>query len=263
MATCFLPLISDPEVPPSLLTGMICPIYKGKGKDPLSCHSYRGITITSVLMKVFEYTILNRLLPALQKFGHPSLTQTAYQKHISCQDAIFATQEAIQHNLRDGRVSYLSLYDLEKAFDSVEHCILLQSLFEAGINGKVWRLIKACYSNLTAVVKSGSTLSAPFAVTRGVQQGSVLSPTFFLIVMDKLLQQLKATSAGLSICGLYLGGAAHADDVRAIASSASVTKEQGQIIHDFAVENGLKLNSEKTEIVNPTAVKKAIYTIYT
>ena len=237
------------QVPPSLLTGMICPIYKGKGKDPLSCHSYRGITITSVLMKVFEYTILNRLLPALQKFGHPSLTQTAYQKHISCQDAIFATQEAIQHNLRDGRVSYLSLYDLEKAFDSVEHCILLQSLFEAGINGKVWRLIKACYSNLTAVVKSGSTLSAPFAVTRGMQQGSVLSPTFFLIVMDKLLQQLKATSAGLSICGLYLGGAAHADDVRAIASSASVTEEQGQIIHDFAVENGLKLNSEKTEIV--------------
>ena len=60
------------QVPPSLLTGMICPIYKGKGKDPLSCHSYRGITITSVLMKVFEYTILNRLLPALQKFGHPS-----------------------------------------------------------------------------------------------------------------------------------------------------------------------------------------------
>ena len=134
-------------------------------------------------MKVFEYTILNRLLPALQKFGHPSLTQTAYQKHISCQDAIFATQEAIQHNLRDGRVSYLSLYDLEKAFDSVEHCILLQSLFEAGINGKVWRLIKACYSNLTAVVKSGSTLSAPFAVTRGVQQGSVYShpPSFSLL----------------------------------------------------------------------------------
>ena len=40
-------------------TQKACPINKGKGKDPLSCHSYRGITITSVLMKVFEYTILN------------------------------------------------------------------------------------------------------------------------------------------------------------------------------------------------------------
>ena len=78
------------QVPPSLLTGVICPIYKGRGKDPLSCHSYRGITLTSVLMKVFEYAILNRLQPVLQENGHPSLTQTAYQKHISCQDAIFA-----------------------------------------------------------------------------------------------------------------------------------------------------------------------------
>ena len=67
--------------------------------------------------------------------------------------------------------------------------------------------------------------------------------------MDKLLQQLRGTSAGLSICGLYLSDEAHADDVCAIPSSASVTEEQGQIIHDFAIGNGLKLNSEKTEIV--------------
>ena len=245
----FCAFIKLEQVPPSLLTGIICPIYKGKGKDPLSCHSYRGITITSVLTKVFEYTLLNRLLPVLQESSHPALTQTAYQKGISCQDAIFATQEAIQYNLNDGRVSYLSLYDLEKAFDSVEHSVLLKSLFEAGINGKAWRLIKACYSNLSAVVKSGSALSSPFKVSRGVQQGSVLSPTFFVIVMDKLLQQLKETSAGLSICGLYLGGAAHADDVRAITSSASGAEKQGQIIHDFATENSLRLNSGKTEIV--------------
>lgn len=96
-------------------------------------------------MKVFEYIILHRILLVLQEYGHPSLTQTTYQKYISCQDAIFATQEVIQNDLRDGRVSYLSLYDLEKAFDSVEHCILLQSLFHAGINGKAWRLI---YCNL-------------------------------------------------------------------------------------------------------------------
>ena len=237
------------QVPPSLLTGIICPIYKGKGKDPLSCSSYRGITVTPVLMKVFEYTLLNRLLPVLELTGHPSLNQTAYQKHISCQDAIFATQEAILSNLRDNRICYLSLYDLEKAFDSIEHCVLLQSLFESGVNGKAWRLIRACYSNLTSVVHSGSTLSAPFAVLCGVQQGSVLSPTFFLTIMDKLLQRLKETSAGVSLCGLYLGGAAHADDVRAIATSATVAEQQSQIIQSFATCHGLKFNSDKSEVV--------------
>ena len=253
----FCAFIKLEKLPPSLLTGIICPIYKGKGKDPLSCHSYRGITITSVITKVFEYTILDRLIPVLQDSGHPLLTQTAYQKGISCQDAIFATQEAILHNLSDGRVSYLSLYDLEKAFDSVEHSVLLKSLFEAGINGKAWRLIQACYSNLTAVVKSGSALSAPFPVSRGVQQGSVLSPTFFLVVMDKLLLLLKESSAGLSIGGLYLGGASHADDVRAIASSASAAEEQSQFIQNFAIENGLKLNHEKTEIVRISQSKSS------
>lgn len=61
------------QVPPSVLVSIIRPIYKGKVKDP---HSYRGISISSVLMKVFEY-------------------KTTFQNHISCQDAIFATQEAI------------------------------------------------------------------------------------------------------------------------------------------------------------------------
>ena len=99
-------------------------------------------------------------------------------------------------------------------------------------------------------MKSGSALSSPFKVSCGVQEGSVLSPTFFVIVMDKLLQQLKERSAGLSICGLYLGGVAHADDVCAITSSASGAEKQGQIIHDFATENSLRLNSGKTEIVS-------------
>jgi hypothetical protein len=69
----FSAFIQFEQVPPSLLTGIICPVYKGKGKYPLSCHSYRGITITSVLMKVFEYTLLNRMLPVLQEHDHPPL----------------------------------------------------------------------------------------------------------------------------------------------------------------------------------------------
>ena len=206
--------------------------------------------MTSVVMKVFEYTFLDRIFPILQGNGHPALTQTAYRKHISCQDAIFATQEAIVHTLQEGRVAYLFLYDLEKAFDSVEHSILLQSLYQASINGKAWRLIKVCYGNLTVVVKSASSLSHPFPVTRGVQQGSVLSPnTFFLIVMDKLLNQLRECSAGTSVHGLYLGGAAHVDDIRVLASSASIAEEQGLMISDFASQNGLHLNNEKTEVV--------------
>ena len=88
-----------------------------------------------------------------------------------------------------------------------------------------------------------------------MQQGSVLSPTFFLVIMDKLLLQLRESSAGLSIGGLYLGGASHTDDVRAIASSASAVEEQSQFIQNFAIKNSLKLNHEKTEYLNQSAQK--------
>ena len=169
----------------------------------------------------------------LQENGHPHIAQTAYQEKVSCQDAIFASLEAIRSTLRDGRTAYLSLYDLEKAFDSIEQAILLCSLFKVGVNGKSWRLIRTWYGNLSAVVRSGSTISLAIPILRGVQQGSVLSPIFFLVIMDDLLHQLSQSSCGASICRLYLSGAAHADDVRAIASSTSAAETQGAIISDF------------------------------
>ena len=175
----------------AFLTGNIQPIFKGKGKNPLLCNSYRGITMIPVMMNVFEYAVLERFVPILHDARHPLLNQTAYQRNISCQDAIFSSQEAILAAIRDGGQPLLALYDLEKAYDSVEHHVLLKSLFDSGINGKSWRIIKACYERLQAVVSCGPSQSAPFSISRGVQQGSVLSPTFFLVIMDKLLHSLE------------------------------------------------------------------------
>ena len=203
------------------------------------------------------YTLLERILPVLQENGHPALTQTAYRKSVSCQDAIFSTQEAIKSILCDGNTAFLSLYDLEKAFNSFEHPVLLHSHFQAGINGRSWRLFKAWYSNLSALVRFKSVMSPSIPVHRGVQQGSFLSLTFFLVVMDKLLHQLSDERCGISICGLYLGGAAHVDDVRTIASSAAIAEVQGGVISEFAHKNSLLVNREKTEVVR-IAVKKCL-----
>ena len=237
------------HIPCSFLTGKLTPIYKGKGKDPLKCNSYRGITMMSVIMKAFEYAVLERILPTLKNAGHPLRNQTAYQKSISCRDAIFSTQEIILHTLHEGGHPILSLYDLEKAYDSIEHPILLKCLSEAGLNGKSWRVIKACYDNIQVVVSSNSRYSTPVPFLRGIQQGSVLSPTFFLVVMDKMLQKLEDENAGISICNLFLGGASHADDIRAISTSKKVSENQCKIISNAASLNGLSLNAKKTEVV--------------
>ena len=96
-----------------------------QGKDPLLVTSYHGITLSSVLSKVLELLLLQRLSSLLDEQGFPDQLQTAYQKGVSCIDAIFATQETLSNHLQNGGKPYLCLFDIEKAFDSVELPVLL------------------------------------------------------------------------------------------------------------------------------------------
>ena len=76
-------------IPLHFKEGILIPIYKGNGKDPLIPASYRGITLTSVIAKSFEILLLDRMLPILIDRNIPQLTQTAYQRGVSCADATF------------------------------------------------------------------------------------------------------------------------------------------------------------------------------
>ena len=196
------------EIPSCLRVGIITPIYKRKGKDPLDVSSYRGITISSVFAKLYETLILDRMSPIVDILNLPDCLQTAYRKGLSCSDAIFFTQETILSFLNDGGHPLLGMYDLEKAYDSVEHCILLERLLEVGVGGRVWRIIANWYSSSESSIRLPSTVSSSFPVTRGVRQGSVLSPLLFLMVMDSLLKNFRRSNVGLSVSGSFVGGAA-------------------------------------------------------
>ena len=84
----FNSIITLESIPPSLNHSLICPIFKGKGRDPTNPGNYRGISLTSVIAKCLEKIILWRLLPALEENGFPHPAQTAYIKNRSCADGI-------------------------------------------------------------------------------------------------------------------------------------------------------------------------------
>ena len=178
-------IIELEAIPSTLKCGSIIPIYKGGGKDPLDQNSYRGITVASVNAKVLESLILGRLNTVLLEAGVPHVNQTAYRRGVGCTDAIFATQETIAKHVREGSAVHMCLYDLQKAFGSVEFPVLLDHFFSIG---KTWRIIKSWYEGCSCCVKveESDRLSNAFPVQRGVRQGSVLSPTLFLLVMDPL-----------------------------------------------------------------------------
>ena len=155
------------------------PVYKGRGKDPMKTDSYRGITLTSMVAKVLEFLLLERLESIFLEAGLPHINQSAYRKGVSCGDAVFATQEVIAKYLRGGSRVYMCLYDLQKAFDSVEYPVLLEKLFDAGVNGKMLRLLKNWYETCSCQMKLDGRLSDSFSVERGVKQGSVYYPLHF------------------------------------------------------------------------------------
>ena len=245
------------EIPPCLKEGVIIPIYKGKGKDPLLTNSYRGITLSSVIAKTFEIAMLKRLSPFLEEIGFPDINQTAFQRGISCTDAIFSTQEVLLNYIRQGDNPFLCFYDIEKAFDSVEFPVLFHHLYSIGITGKTWHLIKAWYHSPTSRVKLNNCLSAPFSISRGVKQGSVLSPSLFLVVMNSLLQRMRSKHDGGSLHGIFAGTAVHADDVRSIAPSIQSVISQYSDIHSFTSDVGLKLNASKLEVIQISQNPKA------
>ena len=160
---------------------IIIPAFKGKGRDPLLKKSYRGIILTSVLAKAFEIILLQQINPVLEDAGVPQIYQTAYREGISCQESIFAGQETLAKFTREGDNVYSCFYDLASAFDTVEFCVLLEELFHAGVKGKCWRLLQQWYRDPISQVRLGDLLSKPFNINRGI---SVLSPTFFNLVMD-------------------------------------------------------------------------------
>ena len=154
------------EVPVFLKMGIITPVYKGGGKDPLDTNNYRGVTVTSVLAKVLESLLLPRLQCHLANRGIPHTNQTAYHTGVSCAEAIFSTLEVLSTYSNKNEKMHMCFYDLQKAFDSIQYPIL------TGVDGRVWRLLNflreigAIYGTASEEVRQGQRLSNTHVTTR-------------------------------------------------------------------------------------------------
>ena len=151
----------------------------------------------------------------------------------------------------------MCFYDLQKAFDSIQYPVLLKRLFESGVNGKAWRLLRSWYTSPKSMVRVNGLLFSPLTLERGVLQGSVLSPVLFLLMMDPLLKSLQNKGLDPSVGDIYAEGFIHADDIRTISSSRATLQEQINTVCTFAANNGLTLNNTKCEVMLISPFKPA------
>ena len=144
MQRCFQSKCSNISAEVCILVLFIVNIFKkGDGEDPAN---YRGIiTLLSVVGKVLCKILNNRLVQCLDKEGALHEGHAGFRINRSCMDNVYTLNEIVQGRLRKIRKHMHSLLDIQKAYDSVWHDGLWYKLWDMGVKGRMWHVIKKMY----------------------------------------------------------------------------------------------------------------------
>lgn len=171
-------------VPTCLKIAKVVPIYK-KG-DHSHITNYRPISLIPTVIKILEKLIYNRVYNYLDKHEILYKYQFGFRPNHSTSLAVLEVVDYCYQNL-SAHNDVLGIYiDISKAFDTVDHVILLKKLYHYGIRGSLYEWFKSYLSGRTQFCSIGSEASSLVDVNMGVPQGSILGPLLFLVYMNDL-----------------------------------------------------------------------------
>ena len=225
--------------PNALKSAEIVPIYKSGSKNEIS--NYRPISLVSNLAKIFEKIIYNRFYAFINKNNLLAVKQFGFIKNKGTKDALNDITTKIYENLDKSKPIAVTFLDLAKAFDTVDHKILLDKLYNYGIRGKAYKLIQSYLDNRTQKVRLGRCFSDEGQINSGVPQGTILGPLFFILYVNDLLTTMPEHTI-----------LSYADDTAIISTGNSWNEVQVgmnnylKIVADWLALNKLSLNVDKT-----------------
>ena len=225
--------------PRKLKEGHIIPIHKG-GHQGVAAN-YRPVALTSHLIKIFEKVIRSYLVSFLEENNIFNPDQHGFRLGRSCLSQLLTHYDRIISILEKGLNVDTIYLDFAKAFDKVDHSLVLKKLSILGIRGKILGWIKSFLTNRTQKVVVNGFLSEPAPVISGVPQGSVLGPLLFLILIGDIDKDI-ATSFVSSF----------ADDTRLSRAVSGVTDASAlqtdlEMVYQWAIDNNMMFNGKKFE----------------
>ena len=170
--------------PDNLKITKVIPLFKKD--DDKSFSNYRPISILFSISKVFEKVIYNQSYCHFDSHNLFYISQYGFRKGFSTELASLELIDRIMIDLDNGKLPYCVFLDLSKAFDTIDHKILLAKLNHYGINGSASQVIKSYHSNRKQYVDFDCTTSGNLSIETGVSQGSIFGPLLCNIHINDL-----------------------------------------------------------------------------
>lgn len=229
--------------PEKLKKAVVIPIYKSS--SPNNCSNYRPISLLSCFSKIIEKIMKQKLLKFFNSVKFFSSNQFGFRAGFNTEHALLNFMTNVYDGINENKkVSGLFL-DIKKAFDTVDHNILLNKLYAYGVRGVVHKWFRSYLIGRQQCVKVDSVLSKMGVIMHGVPQGSVLGAILFIIYINDL-------------CNAKLEGnlTSFADDTALCYTAGSWDLVQVAMNKDLEslqwwfTANHMLLSPEKTKFIN-------------
>lgn len=215
-------------------------LYKKGDRTALS--NYRPIAILPIFSKGLEKIIFNRISLFLETKNLLTRCQYAFRKNRSTQLALLDQKEFILNNFEKRLLTLGVFIDFTKAFDCINHELLLKKLLHYGIRGVAFDLIKSYLNSRQQYVEINNIRSQIQSIHTGIPQGSILGPLLFNIYINDVVNIDSSTKYIIyadDTTMLFTSNDAHD-----LASTANAVLEKLRL---WCINNGLKVNTDKTK----------------